>query len=112
MKLSGAWEEHAQDWIGWAPTLDHDGFWDGTWSDPGPFCRRLEESLSSSGVGKGAWAASLKSLDTQSSAWSGWRPSPALLDERGALDSHPGRRSPLAHRRRRGQHGRRLHVAP
>jgi SAM-dependent methyltransferase len=29
--LAGAWEDHADDWIRWARTSAHDGFWTGTW---------------------------------------------------------------------------------
>jgi SAM-dependent methyltransferase len=29
--LGDAWEQHAQDWIAWARTEEHDGFWGGTW---------------------------------------------------------------------------------
>jgi SAM-dependent methyltransferase len=29
--LGDAWEEHAQEWIAWARTAEHDGFWEGTW---------------------------------------------------------------------------------
>jgi SAM-dependent methyltransferase len=29
--LGQAWEHHAQDWIVWARTEGHDGFWGGTW---------------------------------------------------------------------------------
>jgi SAM-dependent methyltransferase len=29
--LSEHWEHHAEDWIAWARTSAHDGFWDGTW---------------------------------------------------------------------------------
>jgi SAM-dependent methyltransferase len=31
MSLAGSWEEHAADWIAWARTSRHDGFWEGTW---------------------------------------------------------------------------------
>ncbi|MEX0664287.1 MAG: class I SAM-dependent methyltransferase [Acidimicrobiia bacterium] len=31
MSVSDAWEAHAQDWIAWARTSQHDGFWSGTW---------------------------------------------------------------------------------
>lgn len=31
MSLSDAWEDNARDWIAWARTPLHDGFWDGTW---------------------------------------------------------------------------------
>jgi SAM-dependent methyltransferase len=31
--LGDAWETHAQDWIAWARSPDHDGFWDGTWPE-------------------------------------------------------------------------------
>jgi SAM-dependent methyltransferase len=31
MSLADAWEENARDWIAWARTPMHDGFWDGTW---------------------------------------------------------------------------------
>lgn len=33
MSLSGAWEANAGDWIDWARTQDHDGFWEGTWPE-------------------------------------------------------------------------------
>jgi SAM-dependent methyltransferase len=29
--LAGAWEDHADEWIEWARTSAHDGFWTGTW---------------------------------------------------------------------------------
>jgi SAM-dependent methyltransferase len=29
--LGEAWEQHAQEWIAWARTAGHDGFWEGTW---------------------------------------------------------------------------------
>jgi SAM-dependent methyltransferase len=29
--LGDAWEQHAQEWIVWARTEEHDGFWGGTW---------------------------------------------------------------------------------
>jgi SAM-dependent methyltransferase len=29
--LGDAWEQHARDWIVWARTASHDGFWEGTW---------------------------------------------------------------------------------
>jgi SAM-dependent methyltransferase len=35
--MAGSWEEHAADWITWARTSRHDGFWEGTW----PALRRL-----------------------------------------------------------------------
>lgn len=31
MSLAGSWEQHAADWIIWARTSQHDGFWKGTW---------------------------------------------------------------------------------
>jgi SAM-dependent methyltransferase len=31
VSLAGAWEEHAEQWIAWARSSSHDGFWDGTW---------------------------------------------------------------------------------
>jgi SAM-dependent methyltransferase len=31
MTLSSAWEANAKDWIAWARTQEHDGFWEGTW---------------------------------------------------------------------------------
>lgn len=31
--VSAAWEEHAQEWIAWARTPGHDGFWEGTWPE-------------------------------------------------------------------------------
>jgi SAM-dependent methyltransferase len=31
--LGEAWETHADDWIRWARTSEHDGFWDGTWPE-------------------------------------------------------------------------------
>src|ERR1700677_1269157 len=31
--LGEAWEAHADDWIRWARTAEHDGFWDGTWPE-------------------------------------------------------------------------------
>jgi SAM-dependent methyltransferase len=31
MSLSDHWEHNATDWIAWARTRSHDGFWDGTW---------------------------------------------------------------------------------
>jgi SAM-dependent methyltransferase len=31
MSVSDAWEAHAHDWIAWARTSQHDGFWFGTW---------------------------------------------------------------------------------
>lgn len=31
MSLAGSWEQHAAEWIAWARTSEHDGFWDGTW---------------------------------------------------------------------------------
>ena len=41
--LSSAWESHADQWIAWARTSSHDGFWQGTWPalramlpEPGP----------------------------------------------------------------------------
>jgi SAM-dependent methyltransferase len=33
MTLGEAWEEHADEWIRWARTSEHDGFWDGTWPE-------------------------------------------------------------------------------
>lgn len=43
MSLSGAWEDHADEWIAWARTSSFDGFWEGTWPalrallpEPGP----------------------------------------------------------------------------
>jgi len=43
MSLSSAWEDHANEWIAWARTSAHDGFWRGTWPalrallpEPGP----------------------------------------------------------------------------
>ncbi len=43
MSLSGAWEDHASEWIAWARTSSFDGFWEGTWPalrallpEPGP----------------------------------------------------------------------------
>lgn len=33
MARSNAWEEHAQEWIVWARTPGHDGFWEGTWPE-------------------------------------------------------------------------------
>jgi SAM-dependent methyltransferase len=33
MTLSSAWEQHAQEWIVWARTPNHDGFWAGTWPE-------------------------------------------------------------------------------
>jgi SAM-dependent methyltransferase len=29
--LASAWEDHADEWIAWARTSAHDGFWSGTW---------------------------------------------------------------------------------
>lgn len=31
VSLADAWEEHAAEWITWARTPGHDGFWEGTW---------------------------------------------------------------------------------
>lgn len=31
MTLGQEWERHAADWIAWARTPGHDGFWEGTW---------------------------------------------------------------------------------
>jgi SAM-dependent methyltransferase len=31
VSLASAWEEHADEWIEWARTSAHDGFWSGTW---------------------------------------------------------------------------------
>ncbi|MGH3255581.1 MAG: class I SAM-dependent methyltransferase, partial [Streptosporangiaceae bacterium] len=31
MSLAGSWEEHAAEWITWARSSPHDGFWEGTW---------------------------------------------------------------------------------
>jgi SAM-dependent methyltransferase len=31
VSLAGAWEDHADEWIQWARTSAHDGFWTGTW---------------------------------------------------------------------------------
>jgi SAM-dependent methyltransferase len=31
MTMAEAWEENARDWISWARTPLHDGFWEGTW---------------------------------------------------------------------------------
>jgi SAM-dependent methyltransferase len=31
VNLAGSWEQHADDWIIWARTSRHDGFWEGTW---------------------------------------------------------------------------------
>ena len=31
MSLAGAWENHAEEWIAWARSPLHDGFWEGTW---------------------------------------------------------------------------------
>jgi SAM-dependent methyltransferase len=31
VSLAGAWEDHANEWIAWARTSAHDGFWTGTW---------------------------------------------------------------------------------
>lgn len=31
MSLAGSWEQHAAEWIAWARTSRHDGFWGGTW---------------------------------------------------------------------------------
>ena len=31
MSLAAAWEDHADEWIQWARTSAHDGFWTGTW---------------------------------------------------------------------------------
>ncbi len=31
MSLASAWEDHADEWIKWARTSAHDGFWNGTW---------------------------------------------------------------------------------
>ena len=31
MSLASAWEDHANEWIKWARTSAHDGFWTGTW---------------------------------------------------------------------------------
>ena len=31
MSLAAAWENHADEWIQWARTSAHDGFWTGTW---------------------------------------------------------------------------------
>ena len=40
VSLSGAWEDHADEWIAWARTSSYDGFWEGTWpalrAPPGP----------------------------------------------------------------------------
>jgi SAM-dependent methyltransferase len=33
MTLAEAWEQHAQEWIVWARTPNHDGFWEGTWPE-------------------------------------------------------------------------------
>ena len=33
MTLGEAWEAHADEWIRWARTSEHDGFWDGTWPE-------------------------------------------------------------------------------
>jgi SAM-dependent methyltransferase len=31
VSLASAWEDHADEWIAWARTSAHDGFWHGTW---------------------------------------------------------------------------------
>jgi SAM-dependent methyltransferase len=31
VSLANAWEEHASEWITWARSSRHDGFWEGTW---------------------------------------------------------------------------------
>jgi SAM-dependent methyltransferase len=31
VSLASAWEDHAHEWISWARTSAHDGFWTGTW---------------------------------------------------------------------------------
>jgi SAM-dependent methyltransferase len=31
VSLASAWEDHADEWIKWARTSAHDGFWNGTW---------------------------------------------------------------------------------
>ncbi len=33
MTLGDAWEQHAPDWIRWARTPEHDGFWTGIWPE-------------------------------------------------------------------------------
>jgi SAM-dependent methyltransferase len=33
VSVSDAWEQHAKDWIRWARTPSHDGFWTGTWPE-------------------------------------------------------------------------------
>jgi SAM-dependent methyltransferase len=37
VSLAESWEQHAAEWVAWARTSEHDGFWDGTW----PALRRL-----------------------------------------------------------------------
>ena len=44
MSLAGPWEDHADEWIAWARTSAHDGFWNGTWP-------ALREMLSQPGTG-------------------------------------------------------------
>jgi SAM-dependent methyltransferase len=31
VSLAAAWDDHANEWIAWARTSAHDGFWEGTW---------------------------------------------------------------------------------
>jgi len=31
VSLAESWEQHAAEWIAWARTSEHDGFWNGTW---------------------------------------------------------------------------------
>jgi SAM-dependent methyltransferase len=33
VSLADAWEENAAEWIAWARSPDHDGFWEGTWPE-------------------------------------------------------------------------------
>lgn len=33
MSLADAWERHADEWLGWAGTPGHDGFWESTWPE-------------------------------------------------------------------------------
>jgi SAM-dependent methyltransferase len=63
VSLAGSWEQHAEEWIAWARSSPHDGFWEGTW----PALRQLlpaptAEAVLDLGCGEGRASRELLKL--------------------------------------------------
>jgi ubiquinone/menaquinone biosynthesis C-methylase UbiE len=84
VRLGDAWEHYAQDWIVWARTENHDGFWEGTWPSLRAVLDPPGELVVEIGCGEGRVGRELLALGH---TVVGIEQSPTLA--RAARDAHP-----------------------